>query len=148
MRTILIRLAELLITSASLSAVSNLIHISNLYEPTEFSLSIVLLFAFIIFVTTNVFRLRVCYSVIHNRSRYLIYNFAAYFIFIIISIFVHLIFGDAAYAWMFNIFKVPHFCALGWSTAASAVVSHIAMLAAIILAPAGMWWIFIYDQEG
>ncbi|MBQ8836656.1 MAG: hypothetical protein IJ002_04010 [Clostridia bacterium] len=67
--------------------------------------------------------------------------------FMIFSLLVYLIFGNVAYTWMFSIFKVARFCNLQLSIAASAIASHVVMLAAIALAPLGMDWIFEFDRD-
>lgn len=146
MRTVLIRLAEMLISSALLSTLSIAIFPFCFSDGTDRNFGVLLLFSFILFICYNIRSLRRCYFELHNARRYYLFNLLSYMIFILITLAVFSFAGEHIYAFLFNIFKIARFSGLNWSALKATMLSHTVMVAVILLAPAGMNWIFDFDQ--
>ena len=146
MRTILIRLAEMLVLSAAFSSSANIIFpylITEEYEEKYFALFLFLLF--VAFVVINVIALRRCYCEIHNEKIYYQLNIGAYLIFILISLAAYWLLDGSTYAFIFNILKFLRFTGFGFSALGATLVSHVLMIVVVLLAPTGLGWIFNYD---
>lgn len=142
MRTVIIRLAELLGLCFIMSPISCALYYFKIIPNTDAAYSIVLLIATCIFVTANVFMLRHCFFELRSRKAYYLLNYTAYFLFMLITVLVYEFFGQIPYAWMFNTLKLLAFSNFDFSTAAATAVTHFMMLGVIALAPIGMDWIF------
>ena len=142
MRTVFMRLGELLLLCFTMSPISCALYYYNFIPNTDMAYSLVLLAVTVIFVTANVFMLRHCFFELHDRVAYYLLNYIAYGIFMLITVLVYKIFGQVPYAWMFNTLKLLAFSDFDFSTAAATAVTHFAMLGVIALAPIGMDWIF------
>lgn len=146
MFVILQRLGELLFWSATLSFTSCMLYLFEFFYASEANFAIVLMIGFLIFVTAQVFMLRRCYYELHSPGAYYLFNFAAYALFILVSVAVNFLISDVAYGWVFNIFKVLRFAKTQWPIFDASAASHLVMLVVILLAPIGMGRIFEFDN--
>ena len=140
------RLFELLFWSGVLSFTSCMLYLYQFFYASEANFAIVLMIAFLIFVIAQVFQLRRCYYELHSPLAYYLSNYAAYALFILVSVAVNFWIGDVAYGWVFNIFKVLRFAKTQWPIFEASAASHLLMLVIIAIAPIGMGRIFDFDD--
>lgn len=152
MKTVLIRLAELLGLCMTLSALSCALWYYKIIPRTESAYGLVLIVVSIIFLVSNAFMLRQCFFDLRNVAAYYLLNYLAYFIFMVITYVTFRVFGEVPYAWMFNTLKLAAFTDFDLSSLRSTFVMHLIMLVLITVAPIGMEWVFdlpdeIFDEE-
>lgn len=147
MRTILTRLAEMLLLCFTLSTISCALLYYEWIPVTESAYGITLLIVAIIFIVCNVFMLRQCYFDLRDPRMYYILNFAAYGIFMLITAVVYKGFGRVVFSWMFNALKLLTYTDFDLSAVHSTAVMHAIMLVVIAIAPIGMEWIFDIPDE-
>ena len=142
MRTVLIRLAELLALCVATSIVGNLVVFFGVIPADDVTFYNVILTASVIFfIVCNVFMLRRCFFELRSRVKYYLYNYIAYGIFMATTAVVYKIFGETVYAWLFNTLKILKFSEAGVHTIYATAAFHILMLAVIGFAPWGMDWV-------
>lgn len=147
MRTILIRLAELLLLCFTMSPISCALYYYHWIPNTEAAYGILLIVITIIFIVSNVFMLRQCYFDLRDTAAYYITNYIAYFVFMVITYVTFRLFGEIPYAWLFNTLKLAAFTDFDLSSLRSTFVTHGIMLLIIAVAPIGMDWVFDLPEE-
>ncbi len=147
MRTILIRLAELLGTSFLLSPITCALYYYAIIPTTHSSYAIVLFIAMVLFIVINIFMLRNCYFDLRNPLLYYTFNYISYAIFMGITVLSRTVFGATPYAWLFNAFNMFAFSEFELTALQSTFVTHAIMLIVIAVAPIGMRWIFDLPEE-
>lgn len=147
MRTILRRLAELLIPCFIMSPITCALYYYEVIPPTHEAYAVMLFFVQIIFVLINVLSLRKDYFELCNPPLYFVLNYVAYGIFIAITLVCYKFLAPVPYAWLFNTLKLMAFSEFDASTLTATILTHIMMIIAIALAPIGMEWVFEVDDE-
>jgi len=140
------RFFELLITCAVVSVVITFLHVTDMLV-TDNSLCAVLLIGVTVFVFLNVRMLRLCYYEMKSNSIYLLVNISAYLLFAAICFIVHLFCSKECFTWIFAITKFARYSNFNLETLYSAVLFHIIGICMVMLAPIGMSWIFMYDDD-
>lgn len=102
---------------------------------TKVSYFVVLLLGAAVYIAFMIQRLRRYYNKAYKRWHYYWKCYAAYGIFILISMLVHTIFGRAVYAWLFCITMFVEYTNFDLPLFGSTAVFHSIMLAVIALAP-------------
>lgn len=147
MRTILIRLAELLGLCFIMSPISCALYYYKWIPNTEAAYGIMLVIITIIFIVSNVLMLRRCYFDLRNTVAYYVTNYMAYFVFMVITYVTFRLFGEVPYAWLFNTLKLAAFTDFDLSSLRSTFFTHGIMLLIIAVAPIGMDWVFELPDE-
>lgn len=147
MRTILIRLVELLLLCFTMSPISCALYYYQWIPNTDAAYGIMLIIMMIIFIVSNVFMLRQCYFDLRNTAAYYITNYIAYFVFMVITYVTYRLFGEVPYAWLFNTLKLAAFTDFDLSSLRSTFVTHGIMLLIIAVAPIGMDWVFDLPED-
>ena len=147
MRTILLRLRDLLCLSFALSSLSCALYYYGVISASRETYGLVLIATTVVFIVSNIFMLRKCFFDIANLKMYYILNYSAYCIFMMITAGVYLWFGELPYAWLFNTLKLTSFAKTALSTVTSTMITHVVMLVVIAVAPAGMDWVLQFTEE-
>ncbi len=145
-KIIIRRFLELLISCALFSAIAVVLNITGIFT-TRASVFTIALIGALLWIALNVFMLRFCFFDLRDRKAYFIANFAAYAIFGICTVIVYLCFSSSVYGWIFAITKFLKYTKLGVSTVLSTAVFHLLGGLMILLAPIGMKWIFIFEDD-
>ena len=140
------RFFEMLITCGILSAVAVTLNITGIFE-TRITVFFVSFIGAVLFFCFNTSMLRNCYFDLKDRKLYFIANYISYALFGICTVVVYLCFSSAVYGWIFAITKFLKYTTLSFSTVGSAVFFHLLGGLMILLAPMGMSWIFMIDDE-
>ncbi len=135
MRTVLIRLAEMLALCCITSSISCAVNYFNIIPSTDEAFFLVLAVALLIFVVENFFMLRACFWENPVLSTYYLFNFAAYGILVLISLLVYKFGGKVPYAWLFGTFKLVTYSSLDFPALKSSALIHLAMLILIGITP-------------
>lgn len=135
MRTILIRLAELLSLCFIGSSVTCALYYYHVIANTDLAYFLTLSIAVAIFIAKNISMLLRCYYELPILKTYYLLNYSAYGIFMLIGAVVYLLFGEIPYAWMFNTLKLATFSILDLHALASTALTHLVMLIVIAVIP-------------
>ncbi len=145
-KMIIRRFLELLISNAIISAIIATLNKLGILS-TRPMLFWALLVGVILFVFINVFFLRNCYFELKERKRYYIVNIVAYVFYALLMFIINGIGWNQVYAWLFATTKVLRFTSVYLDTMYSALFFHGICLAMIFLAPFGVDWDFLFEDE-
>ena len=140
------RFLELLVTCAVISTVITLLYAMNLLI-TDFSLRLALITGVVIFILSNVWMLRQCYFEMKSNLIYFLVNISAYLLFAAVCLIIYFLCSKYCFTWMFAITKFVRFSTLGFETFHSVLTFHALGLLMVLLAPIGMGWVFLYDED-
>ncbi len=139
MRATLTRFIEFVFISFALSAIMLCIYYLDIVPQKAVSYGIMFTIAAIAFITIQVKMLRITFSLFEGGNEYYIYNYTAYFMFIITTAIVYKFIDKSyVYTWMFGTTKFLSYFSDKINTVISAAIFHAIMLFAIYLAPAGL----------
>ena len=154
MRTILLRLGDLLSLSFIMSPIFCALFYYRVFDPAPETMAkaqaITLALVTVVFIICNVLMLRRCFFEIKNRKIYYIFNYSAYAIFILLTVVAFFVSKfvlktEVPYAWMFSVLKLAKFLGLTSSTLVATAMMHFVMLIVIALAPIGMGWVLEFE---
>lgn len=145
-RVIIRRFLEMFIPCAVYSAIAVVLNITGLITARN-SVFILTLLGVIFWFFLNWYMLKCCYFALRNRKIYYISNFIAYAIFGICALVAYLCFSSAVYGWVFAIAKFLKYTKFAVSTFQSTVWFYLLGGFTIFLAPVGMDWIFLIDED-
>ncbi len=140
------RFLEMLFWSVFLSAFGILFNFSGIAGSKKM-LMVFLTLGTLAYLLLNLHQLKQCFYDLQDKKMYYYSNFIAYFLFVIVSLLVYVLAGNTAYAWCFAITKFLRYSPLGISNLVSALIFHGLLLLVIIIAPIGMDWIFMEEEE-
>ena len=145
-RIIIRRFLELFFVNAVISTVLTILNLGKVLAGQN-SLLFGMFVGIAVFITVNFRMLRHCYFDLKNNFLYYTTNIAAYLLFALLSAFVYLVFSSEIYTWLFALTKFLKYTNIALSVPYSAAVFHLIGFLLIFLAPIGMGWIFLYDDE-
>ncbi|MBE6680254.1 MAG: hypothetical protein E7598_07025 [Ruminococcaceae bacterium] len=136
MRRILKNLLRLLLYCFVTSPVSCALYYYRIIPNTDIAYARVLLVITVGFIAYYLHFLRRGYSKLRrNKKKYFTVNLSSYGIFMLITAVVYILFGEIAYAWMFNSLKLLAFVSNDFSSFGATAIMHIIMLCVIAIAP-------------
>ncbi len=147
MYVILRRFAEFTLIEILFSLIITGLYEIELLSGTQDAIKFVTLIAVIIYIAIHVMMMRRCFYDLSNRYDYYLFNFSAYFLFIILSLALFFFGGNYVFTWMFELTKFIHFINLDFDTFYSLIIFHFVMLTAITAAPIGMGWVFVLRRD-
>lgn len=101
-----------------------------------------------LFLYVNVRMMRDCYYDIRGGMYYFVGNYAAYLIFMAVSLLLYFFGGSGIFTWLFAITKFVRYTGGGVSNLVSTLIFHAVMLLSVLLAPLGMkQQILMYEDE-
>lgn len=145
-RIIVRRFLELFFVNTAISAILTLLNIGKVLAGQN-SVILGMFVGIAAFVTVNFRMLRHCYFDLRDSFLYYITNIAAYLLFAMLSALVYLVFSSEIYTWLFAMTKFLKYTNIALSVPYSAAVFHLIGFLVIFIAPIGMGWIFLYDDD-
>ncbi len=146
-RVIIRRFLELLFTNTVISIVLTVLNLKKIL-PGQSSLLFGMLAGIAMFAFINFRMLRRCYFDLTNSFLYYVSNMAAYLLFALGGVFVYFLFSSEIYTWLFAITKFLKCINSDIAIPYSAAIFHLIGFSVIFLAPIGMKWIFVYNDDG
>lgn len=138
-RAVIIRFAELMLSSAVLSASASALFCMESFKSNAFNISIILLGVGILFLMFNMFCMRRCFWEIGNYGIFYVTAFVSYVIFAALGFGVYIFFGPRLHMWIFGVSKVvTAMSSYKIPTLYSTMFFHALMVAAILIAPIGI----------
>lgn len=145
-RIIVRRFLELFFVNAAISAILTILNLGKVLAGHN-SLPFGMFVGIAVFVTVNFRMLRRCYFDLRDSFLYYTANIAAYLLFALFSACVYRVFSSEIYTWFFALTKFLKYTNIALSVPYSAAVFHLIGFLIIFIAPIGMDWIFIYDDD-
>ena len=145
-KIILRRFLELFFVNSAISAILTILNIEKVLS-TQYSVIFGILAGIVLFLTVNFGMLRRCYVDLCDNFLYYTANIAAYLLFALVSVFVYLAFSSKIYTWLFAMTKFFKYTGFADSLPYSAAIFHLIGFSVIFIAPIGMGWIFLSDNE-
>ncbi len=130
------RFLELVIPECLLSAVFYAVFNFDILPSITWIVVAVVFLMLAIYFVMNAFMLRACYCGCENNADYLIVNFTANILFLLINIGLYIILSDANYTKLFSVFKAFRY--LNCGTLISAIIIHTMLILIIFAAPFGL----------
>lgn len=140
------RIFELMMTCAIASAIITFFNIGGILTTTS-SIRIALVIGLAAFVLINVLMLRQFYLDFRNNITYFLVNIVSYLTFVEISLAVYNYCSSELYAWIFSITKFAKYWYFAIDNLLSLFIFHIIGFLATLLAPIGMSWVFLINEE-
>lgn len=146
LRIIIRRFLELFLTSTVVSVVLTLLNLGKILAGKN-TLLVGMTAGVLVFAAMNFKMLRNCYFDLRDKFLYYTSNVAAYALFAMLGVVVYLISPSRAYTWLFAVTKFLRYTNAALAVPYSAAAFHLIGLLVIFLAPIGMGWIFIFDDD-
>lgn len=147
MYVIIRRFLEFALIEVLISAVVTALFHFEILPSTGLSIFFTTACGAILYFVSQFFLLRHCFVCMRIKGPFYLYNSIAYAIFALVSVIIYEFIGNFVFTWSFSITKMAHFFYTPISISLSVAIFHTLVLILIFVAPMGMEWIFLFDED-